>query len=104
MNRSATNPYVAPKSSDDVTDRRPRWLRNIVILNMILLLLPLLLMMAGYILLRIAMATANGGIYDVQLTGVSNVTLWPLVLYLMIPNLVLFCWMLLATRRRDSTD
>ena len=101
--RSKPNPYESPNISAGAARRRPRWTRNLVALNLALLLVPAVLGLIGYVTMRIEMAreaaTLNGDIvtYDHEFVGFSAPALAFLAMYWLLPNAILICWNLACT-------
>lgn len=100
------NPYEPTLPSDGETLRRTRWVRPIVILNLILLALPVSAVAFVFITIELEMrreadAYTNGPIvYETEFVGISGPA-WPIFAYFAAPNVLMLAY--LANRARSQS-
>ncbi|MEO1526234.1 MAG: hypothetical protein AAFX06_12410 [Planctomycetota bacterium] len=97
------NPYDPP-ADDARSIRRPRWIRNFLILNAVLVAIPIMLVVGVTVLIwiqiRMATSTMEGDpvTHQVQFTGFTG-PIWPLAIFFLVPNVLLLLRLLFSQAR-----
>ena len=103
------NPYSIPATLEGPLRRKPRWVPCALILNAVLIAIPMLLLLAANVWIRIVSdsegVTETGDPVSYQHFVWIEIRVWPTIAYLAIPNaLLLAAHLVWYNRERQAGD